>query len=250
MKSYIRISTMLCLLSCLTVSHSQTQVTELSPNEKWMQAINDNPESLESLYSKNAIVISNTGDILKSRDEILEAVLNSDFKVQEVSTIKIIEANANYDYEIGSFKNKDGELMKHFIIWKTSGDTILRELEFLAEASLTDVNIEDINTARAAWMSNCNANDANALIENVYSENTLYYNRGRLLMGRSDLITEYQYMNNPSYKLTLNPLHVEVVNDSIVFEIGQCKGSYNGKYMLVWKKNKAGKWQVLFDSNI
>ncbi|NNL32435.1 MAG: nuclear transport factor 2 family protein, partial [Flavobacteriaceae bacterium] len=128
--------------------------------------------------------------------------------------------------------------------------TILRELEFLAEASLTDVNIEDINTARAAWMSNCNANDANALIENVYSENTLYYNRGRLLMGRSDLITEYQYMNNPSYKLTLNPLHVEVVNDSIVFEIGQCKGSYNGKYMLVWKKNKAGKWQVLFDSNI
>jgi len=220
-------------------------------NQKWMQAINTkNIDLLSSLYTENAMVLSENGVDLASRKEILELVPNSDFVVQSVSTIKKIQANENYDYEIGSFINKDGGLAKHLIIWKTNNGDDKRELEFITVASKTQINLSEIDEQRNKWIELCNAHNAKSLIENIYSENTMYYNRGRLLTGRKDLVAEYNYMNNPQYKLTLNPILVEPVSESIVYEFGQCVGSYNGKYILVWQKNEDGIWQVLFDSNI
>ena len=72
----------------------------------------------------------------------------------------------------------------------------------------------------------------------------------RTAEGRTALTNEYAYMNNPNYRLKLNPILVEPVSNDIVFEFGQCEGSYNGKYVLVWQKTKNGEWQVLFDTNI
>ena len=56
-------------------------------------------------------------------------------------------------------------------------------------------------------------------------------------------------MNNPKYSLNLTPIVLELVNERIAIEIGQCSGSYNGKYVLVWEKTKDGQWKVLFDAN-
>jgi len=223
----------------------------LSANHKWMQAINDKDIGLLStLYTEDAMVLSANGVDLKDRREILELVPNSDFVVKSVSTTKRINANESYDYEIGSFINKDDGLAKHLIIWNISNNEDIRELEFIMETDESNVDLKEIDKQRANWITLCNAHDAKSLIENVYSENTMYYNRGRLLIGRSDLVAEYEYMNNEQYQLTLNPILVEPVSETIVYELGQCKGSYNGKYMLVWQKNKKGVWQVLFDSNI
>jgi len=228
-----------------------TNSDSISSNQKWMQAINDkNIELLSSLYTENAMVLSSNGVDLANRNDILELVPNSDFVVKSVSTTKRIEANDSYDYEIGSFINKDDGLAKHLIIWNTSNNEDKRELEFIMETDGSNVDLKEIDKQRANWMTLCNAHDAKALIENVYSENTMYYNRGRLLIGRNDLVNEYAYMNNEQYQLTLNPILVEPVSETIVYEFGQCKGSYNGKYILVWQKNAQGIWQVLFDSNI
>ena len=84
----------------------------------------------------------------------------------------------------------------------------------------------------------------------MYSENTLYYNHKPLVVGRELLIEEYSYMNRENYQLTLNPIVVDQVNDKLVFEIGQCKGSYGGKYIIIWRKEESGKWEVFIDSNI
>lgn len=223
----------------------------LSANSKWMKAINDkNIDLLSSLYTENAKVLSENGVDLKNRDEILELVPKSDFVVKSVSTTKRIQANNAYDYEIGGFVNKDDGIAKHLIIWKTTGGNDIRELEFITEVSGASPNIDDIDVQRTKWMLLCNAHDAKSLIDKMYSKNTMYYNRGRLLKGRNDLVAEYQYMNNPQYKLALEPILVEPVSEDIVYEFGQCKGSYNGKYILVWKKNPEGVWQILFDSNI
>lgn len=229
----------------------KTTTDSISANIKWMQGVNNKDiELLSSLYTENAKVLSENGVELANRDEILELVPNSDFVVKSVSTTKRIEANDSYDYEIGSFINKDNGLAKHLIIWNTSNNEDKRELEFITETDESNVNLKEIDKQRANWMALCNAHDAKSLIENVYSENTMYFNRGRLLIGRNDLVTEYEYMNNEQYQLTLNPILVESVSETIVFEFGQCKGSYNGKYILVWQKNSQGIWQVLFDSNI
>ena len=70
-----------------------------------------------------------------------------------------------------------------------------------------------------------------------------------MVVGRENLIPLYSYMNNPNYELTLHPISVEAVSETLVLEIGQCKGSYGGKYILIWQKTTEG-WQVLFDANL
>lgn len=222
-----------------------------SANHKWMQAINDkNIELLSSLYNENAMVLSENGVDLASRIEILELVPNSNFIVKSVSAIKRIQANDTYEYEIGSFINKDDGLAKHLIIWNMSDGNEKRELEFITESNGAKVDLDVIKKQRSEWITLCNAHDAKTLIETMYTENAMYYNKGKLLKGRNDLVAEYDYMNNPQYQLTLEPILVEPVSETIVYEIGQCKGSYKGKYMLVWQKNSEGVWKVLFDSNI
>ena len=42
---------------------------------------------------------------------------------------------------------------------------------------------------------------------------------------------------------------VDVVLEVTVLEIGHGSKSFNGKYVLVWKKTEAG-WQILMDSNV
>lgn len=223
----------------------------ITANYKWMQAINNkNIDLLSTLYTENAMVLSANGVDLSNRAEILELVPKVDFIVKSVSTTKRIKANDSYDYEIGSFVNKDDVLAKHLIIWNTSNNEDKRELEFIMETDDSNVDLKEIDKQRSNWMTLCNAHNAKSLIENVYSENTMYYNRGRMLIGRNDLIKEYSYMNNEQYQLTLNPILVEPVSGTIVYEFGQCEGSYNGKYIIVWQKNTQGIWQVLFDSNI
>lgn len=230
--------------------HSEVSKS-LSVNEKWMQAINTNDVNLlKTLYTKNAYVLSKLGVDLSNRKEILELVKNSDFKVGSVETTKRIKASPLYDYEIGNFTNKNGDLMKHIIIWNTSKGDQLRELEFLAEVENDSIDLNLIVMRRAEWMALCDAHDAKSLIKLMYTENTMYYNNGRLLKGRERLLEEYQYMNNPEYRLALEPILVEPVSNNIVYEIGQCKGSYKGKYILVWQKDNQGIWRILFDSNI
>jgi len=87
------------------------------------------------------------------------------------------------------------------------------------------------------------------LITNTYVENAVYYNNNRLTIGTDHIIKEYQYMNNPAYQLTLIPIILEGVNETLAFEIGQCSGSYGGKYILVWGKRKGTSWKIIFDSN-
>ncbi|MEM6697813.1 MAG: hypothetical protein AAF599_05420, partial [Bacteroidota bacterium] len=88
------------------------------------------------------------------------------------------------------------------------------------------------------------------LVEQLYTDNAIYYNHKPVVVGTERITAEYSYMNNPDYSLKLVPLTVEPANKNIVFEIGQCSGSYNGKYVLIWKKVADGVWKILLDSNV
>ena len=219
-------------------------------NQQWMQAINTKDLStLEKLYTKDVYGLSPKGIDFSNRDSLLMIVKKNDFKVKDVRTIRRISANANYDYEIGSFKNANDGLMKYVLIWDTSQLTDKRVLEFLDFANESVIDFKEIDIQREAWIKHCNAHNARELIQTLYTQNTMYYNHRPMVVGRVNLIPLYSYMNNPNYQLTLEPLVVESVSKELVYEIGQCKGSYNGKYILIWKKTEQG-WQVLFDANI
>ena len=128
---------------------------------------------------------------------------------------------------------------------------MVRELEFTAKNDTAALNFnEGIAERRALWIRLCNEHNAEKLVTQLYSENALYFNHKPLVKGTDDLVKEYGYMNYPDYSLTLDPLAVETVADDLIFEIGQCSGSYQGKYILIWKKEPDGIWRIFFDSNV
>ncbi|GMN10039.1 hypothetical protein MTsPCn9_15460 [Croceitalea sp. MTPC9] len=239
--------------SKLSKTHLNTkEVSEeiLSANEQWMNAINTKDlETLKELYVEDIYGLSPNGIDFSDRDTLISILSNNNFTVKDVNTIKRIKANGKYDYEIGSFKNKSGGLVKYLIIWDTSEEEEKHVLEFLAEADDFSVDLKWIDSQRDEWMRLCNDHNAENLINTLYSKNTLYYNHKPMVVGRENLIPNYAYMNNSNYELSLSPLIVETVSKTIVYEIGQCEGSYNGKYILIWQKTD-DEWQILFDSNI
>ena len=99
-------------------------------------------------------------------------------------------------------------------------------------------------------MKLCNQHDARNLVTEMYSEATIYYHRGRIINDQNALSEAYSYMNSPNYQLRLDPIVIEKVTDTVVFEIGQCSGSYGGKYILVWSRDKQGEWKIALDSNL
>lgn len=202
-------------------------------------------------YGNNAISIDNTGDIIEGHTAIFERnkVKGIEERAYKPAFGVVANRDSSYYYEIGKFYS-GGDIYGYVQVLELSSQGKKVELEFYTETSDFKSALVEVDKRRREWVQLCNAHHAAALINELYSENTMYYNHKPLVVGRPGLIQNYQYMNRESYSLNLIPLKTEQVSDDIVLEIGQCSGSYGGKYIIVWKKNTAGKWEVLLDSNI
>lgn len=202
-------------------------------------------------YARNAISINDTGEIVEGDSAINEINLATEIADRAYKPDFSVVANrdSSYYYEIGSFYSR-GLVYGYVQVLGVVGQERQLELEFYAKRSDVSPALVEIDRRREEWIQLCNAHNAAALINELYSENTMYYNHKPLVVGRPGLIQDYQYMNRESYSLKLTPLKTQQVNENIVLEIGQCSGSYGGKYIIVWKKSSSGKWEVFLDSNI
>ncbi|MBT8272432.1 MAG: DUF4440 domain-containing protein [Bacteroidia bacterium] len=211
----------------------------------------DVSNDFDSNYNDHVIGVSSNG-IIKGKEamkahflELIEnegALLNS----KRHFRISVME---NLDYEIGSFQTENGSGFAYLAIIEKKNGLEKRNFEVLYKVSSTNEIPKEITQAREKWIELCNLHNATNLVQELYTDDAIYFNRGRLLIGHDQLSQEYAYMNSPSYKLHLEPKHVEMVTDDIAFEIGQCSGSYPLPYMLVWKKQADGSWKIYLDSN-
>ncbi len=212
-------------------------------------ASNNSKPSMDSDYTEDAIRIDASGAVLQGRSALAEA---EPLLADTLSPIFTVVANeeGTYDYEIGTFEELNGTQYHYLGIWKRSPEGRQRAFEFVSPSRAADTSLTEIHQRREAWMELCNNHDVSNLVEQLYTESAIYYNHKPLVIGRDDIIKEYQYMSREEYQLSLEPIHIEVVSDDMIFEIGQCAGSYNGKYLFVWKKDEDGVWRVFMDSNI
>lgn len=226
-------------------------------NILWKKARNAKDTSLLDLYTDDAIKVISEDMILAGPAEIVEHY-NAKAAISWVSVPFTIEANAyrGITYAINTYKPENAPIMIQLVIYEKVGDKQLRAFEFDAVLAILNMESmpkeisEQLRKRREQWMEYCNAHDVPGLIYDLYSHNTLYYNHRPVVKGRQALVREYAYMNNEQYSLRLKPRHMTFVNDTTVFEIGQCEGSYNGKYILIWKKEEDGQWRIFIDSNI
>jgi ketosteroid isomerase-like protein len=234
----------------LPINPAQGQINQA--HDKWQALINEKSDSLATLYTVHAIKILENENTVEGHLGIKDYYLNSSIAINSVTTDTFLMANEERGlaYEIGEFITYENSRYKHLIIWETREGIQYRDFEFIAQMKPTDVNLDVIAARRDIWMKLCNQHNAAALINEMYAENTMYFNHKPLITGRNALIKEYQYMNSEDYALALHPIITEAVNDNLVFEIGQCDGSYNGKYIIVWRKNENEQWEIFIDSNI
>ncbi len=197
--------------------------------------------------------ITSLGKVIKGAKSIQEALQKQDLAFDTVIVKKNVPINDRdpFEYEISTIREDDDSYLDQLLIWKKENGTRKRVLEFVAPADeWNPENKEVIDQARKNWIFLCNQHNAKALVEEMYAPNAIYYNHKPAIIGHEAISKEYQYMNNPDYKLSLSPIHLELVNERLAFEIGQCSGSYGGKYIIAWQKSEEGKWRVLMDSNL
>lgn len=208
-------------------------------------------DSLVNRYTPDAIKITPAGEVISGAAAIVHTYREQPLRIDSTYILQAIPADREHRfvYEIGGFVTPSGEY-RHLLIRDTEGDTTRRVLEMVAPVRTVSSARAAIDRRRAEWIERCNEHDARTLIENLYAPNTVYYNHRPPLVGRAALIEAYAYMNNPDYQLHLEPLAFSMVNDELAFEIGQCSGSYGGKYIIAWQRDAAGEWYVLLDSNI
>ena len=220
-------------------------------HQKWMHYINSDIDALGDLYLKNALKINGAEEVLEGPLTIVENYRSQALHIDSISMRKKFVAvlDSTVIYEIGHFWDID-QTYAYLLLWRKDGGTLKRELEFVTPIDYAEKSPDEITASREQWMRLCNANDAAALVNEMYTENALYYNHRPIVIGREAITTEYRYMNNAEYELTLNPSIVEMVSETLAFEIGRCSGSYPGNYVLIWQKGSDGKWRILLDSNI
>ena len=221
-------------------------------NKQWQQKVNSGAENLGQLYTENAIKVHTDGKLSEGRGKISKYYKDNPHQIESITTVKSIIAvlDSTTVYEIGRFATADQKELAHLILWREENGKLLREVELVAPLEETGHFKSEIDQRRTEWMTLCNAHNAKDLVANIYSENALYYNHRPMIVGQEAIVTEYGYMNNPNYRLNLTPIIFKTINESLVFEIGQCSGSYPGNYVLVWQKNESGDWRIFFDSNI
>ena len=221
----------------------------------WSTVINNGDfDSIKQLYLDNSIKVLLNDSILNGSSEIANYYVLRGEQIVSVKSLFQVDANQKKDihYEVIKLQTDKSNEYVQLTIWESMKNNKVVDFEFIAEKDVnSELSVKDtIAKRRELWMELCNVHDTEALVNQLYSENTLYYNHKPLVKGREQMISTYSYMNNPNYSLTLQPLFVEMVNDTIVYEIGQCEGSYNGKYILIWQKGSDGEWRIFIDSNI
>ncbi len=244
-----------CSDSTKQVSNSESSSTtskNIKTGNVWADYINLKSDSLSSLYTNESYKILENEKVLQGGEEIKSYYLSDNLKINSIHSDTVIIANKErkLEYEIGEYSDAKNQRYKELVIWANTNTKRKRVFEFTAKIQDSADIRSVIDERRKLWMKLCNEHNAKILIDELYSDSTLYFNHKPLVKGKELLEKEYQYMNKPSYELSLTPIIVETVSNQFVFEIGQCKGSYNGKYILIWRKDKNGKWNIFIDSNI
>lgn len=225
---------------------------DLVPIADSLEFKNFKQDSLNSIFANHAVWLESNGLTLQGTASIINHLKASTLRIDSVARSYVTVANSDsaYRYELGSYWTQDDAVYKYLMILKMSEPFPMIELLFTAPSSPSTADTVLLNTRRHQWMALCNRHQVKPLVDQLYTEQAIYFNHKPLVIGRADIIKEYEYMNNKKYYIFLKPIHIESINDRLIFEIGQGGGSFQGKYILIWYKTDDGTWRVMMDSNI
>lgn len=222
-------------------------------NVIWTRLMKEQPHNIHAAYLPDAITLAGNGRIItekKDRLAYFQPLTNSRNGLKKIVPILCEWADQDVLYHLSQIELNQGPTYVQLVIWRKQNNLFYRELDFLAPLTPQRTDLVGLVNARNKWMAFCNDHNVEDLVGQLYAPDALYYNHKPLVIGQSSLIEVYAYMRSEDYTLKLEPIVMQPVNANMVVEIGHCSGSYNGKYILIWRKNENGQWTVWFDSNV
>ena len=241
-----------CLIAPWQLANAQDQT---SLRESWLKALKSgDTAALEKHYHPEAYAVSEEGYFIQGSAAIAEKISKENWSIVQHEHNFSVTAHQSrgIKYHLDALWLGDKGWLQLLSITEGHGadEKIVLEMivptTFIAEENF----LQELEERRELWMEKCNAHAVEDLVNSLYTDNTMYYNHRPMVQGHETLSSVYQYMARPSYSLQLEPLHLLAVHEGLVFEIGQCSGSYPGKYILVWVKTPSGEWKILLDSNV
>ena len=239
-------------LGTSSLQASEAGISGQSPQEQWRQFYNTGTPPFTEVYHDSPLILTDEGEVHYGAEKVN---LYFDQQRDQLDAFEAVHpihselAHKNVVYEIGYVLGSDFRRYYYLNIRKEEEGKAIREFDYLVEGEPTELSMDEIQGAREEWVNLCNQNNAANLVGQMYLPDAVYYHHEPPVIGTDAIIEEYQYMNKESYKIELTPLVVVAANQNTVLEIGQGSRSFNGKYVLVWKRTENG-WKVLFDSNV
>ncbi|MEL6303668.1 MAG: hypothetical protein AAFQ20_02655 [Bacteroidota bacterium] len=214
----------------------------------WLEALKSS-ESLASFYTEQSGIMLN--DALHiSAEEIRKQLSTFSKKVgllKTYSQTEVFQLRDNQKFVTGTYETTNGKTLSSIIGWKRNG-TWTKAFEVIYEKTACDhLGENSVNQARELWEKHSNAHRPDLIVKEVFSENGKYFNRGTLYHG-AEISGAYGYMNDESYTIKLESLHLSQVNCDMIYDIGTFEVGGKGLYTLIWQK-KADTWKLLLDFN-
>lgn len=215
--------------------------------QKWVRSFN-NKEDVRLLYLKDGAVFYK-GKLFKGEQLIEKKIKDFRLAVGENISYQKIESHSlrpTQKFELGIYK-ANNQTFYTVIGWRNK-DGWKKEVEIIYEklTEKTDA-LNQIDFARNKWEEYSNNHDPDGLIDQLFSKNGYYFNRGRVFQGE-EIKEAYSYMKGEKWKIKLETLSSTQLSDRIVFDIGTFQSSGKGLYFLLWSKNNE-KWELLLDFN-
>ncbi len=247
-----RILTYSCLLILATSLLSPLNAQETKPTdtvqEAWINAFNQTQDLAPFLTEQSGILHQNelTLGVMPVIDQWKKLHARS-------GTIEAFESQAfqqlrpGQKFELGRYEMQDGTFYRTIIGWRMQEEWI-KEVEVVyLEGAYTSSGEGAVDEGRKRWQDLSNQHRPDLIASEVFSEDGVYFNRGNRYDGPA-IAGAYDYMEKPSYRITLEALNVVQVNPDVVYEIGVFETNGKGLYILIWTREEAA-WKLLMDFN-
>ena len=245
--SFLTLFTLLSTPSIITGQQLAEESTD-SIQIEWLDAVKKS-KNLEPFYIENSgILLNNT--VYIGLEEINKQLLDLKRNAGQLSNYKKLEVHQlrdNQKFELGVYSTESGNIFTTIIGWKL-GTKWAKEFEVIYKNG-KDFTLEEesIIDGRGKWEELANQHRPDLIVDEVFSDNGKYFHRGTQYKN-IEIIKAYSYMNNDSYKITLEALKVLQVNNKVIFEIGIYRAGGEGLYTLIWVKENE-EWNLLLDFN-
>ncbi len=255
----MRVGIIPCILSLIFTVFwmgSAAQETTLKKlQDAWLSAFNGNTleRSILDVYVSNPVADYGDGFSVGKMDVYLSLVnFRSEAGIlTEAEQFGGTTDTRNNYLETGWMKGNENKTAYAYVTaWRNSGGNYNKEFEMVfAGAGKGKIPHEAIAEKRRQWETFSNNHDPGQLVSEVYTPNAVYVNNGEVTRGRTQIARRYDYMSSPSWKISLTALHLLRVSDELVIELGKYVSSGEGRYVLIWKKQKDGEWLAELDFN-